>query len=49
MTLFPKEDEDGLQRVHPGVTVAQTRVDMDDDAPALARLELDETSANAAF
>ncbi len=29
----------GLQRVRPGVTVAQTRVDMSDDVPALAQLE----------
>jgi len=29
----------GLQRVRPGVTVAQTRVAMSDDLPALAQLE----------
>ena len=29
----------GLQRVRPGVTVAQTRVAMSDDVPALAQLE----------
>ena len=41
----------GLQRVRPGVSVAQTRVDMDGDSPALARLGLDagNASANAAF
>lgn len=41
----------GLQRVRPGVSVAQTRVEIEDDSPALARLELDvnEASANAAF
>ena len=41
----------GLQRVRPGVTVAQTRVQMDDDLPALARLESDaiDASASAAF
>jgi membrane fusion protein, multidrug efflux system len=42
----------GLQRVRPGVTVAQTRVAMSEDAPALARLESgasDDASAHAAF
>ncbi len=41
----------GLQRVRPGVSVAQTRVDIDDESPALARLEIEasEASVNAAF
>jgi len=41
----------GLQRVRPGVTVAQTRVDMHQDSPALARLELEanDPSITAAF
>ncbi|HEX7238418.1 MAG TPA: efflux RND transporter periplasmic adaptor subunit [Gammaproteobacteria bacterium] len=40
----------GLQRVRPGVNVAQTRVAMGHDLPALARAAADEaTAANAAF
>ncbi len=43
----------GLQRVRPGVTVAQTRVAMSEGSPALARLESSDASddalANAAF
>jgi membrane fusion protein, multidrug efflux system len=40
----------GLQRVRPGVNVAQTRVAMGHDRPALARAAADEaTAANAAF
>jgi len=40
----------GLQRVRPGVSVAQTRVAMGHDLPALANLAADEAaSANAAF
>ena len=40
----------GLQRVRPGVSVAQTRVAMGHDLPALANLAADEaTGANAAF
>jgi multidrug efflux system membrane fusion protein len=39
----------GLQRVRPGVTVAETRVAMADDLPALAQLAADEAAANAAF
>jgi multidrug efflux system membrane fusion protein len=40
----------GLQRVRPGVNVAQTRVAMGHDLPALARLAADEAAAaNAAF
>ena len=40
----------GLQRVRPGVSVAQTRVAMGHDLPALANLAADEAAgANAAF
>ena len=40
----------GLQRVRPGVSVAQTRVAMGHDLPALANLATDEAAdANAAF
>ena len=41
----------GLQRVRPGVTVVQTKVEMDGDLPGLARLEsgASDASANAAF
>jgi multidrug efflux system membrane fusion protein len=40
----------GLQRVRPGVNVAQTRVAMGHDLPALANLAADEAAgANAAF
>jgi multidrug efflux system membrane fusion protein len=40
----------GLQRVRPGVTVAETRVAMGHDLPAFARLEVNEEAAsNAAF
>ena len=40
----------GLQRVRPGVNVAQTRVAMGHDLPALASLAADEAAgANAAF
>ena len=40
----------GLQRVRPGVNVAETRVAMGHDLPALARAAADEaTTANAAF
>jgi multidrug efflux system membrane fusion protein len=40
----------GLQRVRPGVNVAETRVAMGHDLPALARVEADEATAqNAAF
>jgi multidrug efflux system membrane fusion protein len=40
----------GLQRVRPGVNVAETRVAMGHDLPALARVEADEaTASNAAF
>jgi multidrug efflux system membrane fusion protein len=41
----------GLQRVRPGVTVAQQRVEMDGDLPALARLEsgTSDASAHAGF
>jgi multidrug efflux system membrane fusion protein len=40
----------GLQRVRPGVNVAETRVAMGHDLPALARAEAGEaTAANAAF
>jgi hypothetical protein len=41
----------GLQRVRPGVSVAQTRVAMGHDLPALANLAADDeaTGANAAF
>jgi multidrug efflux system membrane fusion protein len=37
----------GLQRVRPGVAVAQTRVEMQGAAPALARLEPSVSSAAA--
>jgi membrane fusion protein, multidrug efflux system len=40
----------GLQRVRPGVTVAETRVAMGHDLPALAHVAADEAAAaNAAF
>jgi membrane fusion protein, multidrug efflux system len=40
----------GLQRVRPGVTVAETRVAMGHDLPAFAQLEVSEAAAsNAAF
>ncbi len=40
----------GLQRVRPGVTVAETRVAMSNDLPALAQLEAQEAEfAHAAF
>jgi multidrug efflux system membrane fusion protein len=40
----------GLQRVRPGVNVAQTRVAMGHDLPALARVAAGEAAAvNAAF
>ena len=41
----------GLQRVRPGVSVAQTRVAMSDDLPALAQLEsgAPDASVNTAF
>jgi multidrug efflux system membrane fusion protein len=40
----------GLQRVRPGVTVAETRVAMGNDPPALAQLEVGEAApASAAF
>jgi membrane fusion protein, multidrug efflux system len=40
----------GLQRVRPGVTVAETRVAMGHDLPGLAQLAADEAAAaNAAF
>ena len=40
----------GLQRVRPGVNVAQTRVAMGHDLPTLARLASDEAAAaSAAF
>jgi membrane fusion protein, multidrug efflux system len=40
----------GLQRVRPGVTVAETRVSMGHDLPALAHVAADEAAAvNAAF
>jgi hypothetical protein len=40
----------GLQRVRPGIPVAQTRVAMGHDLPALAQLAAPEAgAANAAF
>ena len=39
----------GLQRVRPGATVAETRVAMGHDLPALARLANAEEAADAAF
>lgn len=40
----------GLQRVRPGVTVAETRVAMGHDLPAFAQVEVDdEAASNAAF
>jgi multidrug efflux system membrane fusion protein len=39
----------GLQRVRPGVTVAETRVAMGNSLPALAHAAADEAPANAAF
>ena len=39
----------GLQRVRPGVNVAETRVAMGHDLPALARAADESAGANAAF